>query len=516
MGWTFGEFHLDPDRFELARCGKAVPVEPQVLTLLIHLVRNRNRMVTKDEIVEAVWKGQAISDASISSRMRSARKAVCDDGARQDVIRTVHGLGFRFVGEVAVTTPGRTAVDAVDPPQPAHLSGRPSIAILPFRPLGPAPDLAVLAEAIPHEIIEALSRLRWLAVIARGSSFRFALNADAVDSVAAALSVRYVLFGVIESRGATLAVTLELMDANSQQVLWADRIESPRDGMNALRSTIVSHLVTALEVHIPFNEARSARLRNLEDLDAWAHYHVGLRHLYRFTPTDTAVAQACFARAIAAEPRFSRAHAGLSFTSFLTAFLRLDADPAGAAAATRRHADRALELDELDPFANFTMGRSFWLTDQPEIAADWLSRATTLNPNYAQGFYASAFTSMLIGDAAATVEALNTSYHLSPFDPLLYGVHGVRAQLLLQEEDYAAAAVWGDRAAAQPGAHYLVRMIALVANGLAGKRERARQLAQEIRRNRPDASAADYFAAFPTRHQRSRTCIADELTRQGF
>ena len=162
------------------------------------------------------------------------------------------------------------------------------------------------------------------------------------------------------------------------------------------------------------------------------------------------------------------------------------------------------------------MGRSFWLTDQPEIASDWLSRATTLNPNYAQGFYASAFTAMLTGDAAATVNALNRSLHLSPFDPLLYGVHGVRAQLLMQQEDYAAAAMWGDRAAAQPGAHYLIKMISLAANGLAGQRERAKHLRQDIRRSKPDARTADYFAAFPTRHQSSRARIADELTKQGF
>jgi TolB-like protein len=516
MAWKFGEFHLDPDRFELLRSGNPVPLEPQVLALLVHLVRNHDRMVSKDEVVEAVWKGQAVSDASISSRVRSARQAVRDDGARQEVIRTVHGRGFRFVAEVKTTQPARAASDALSPATREHISGRPSIAILPLRPLGLEPDLAVLAEAIPHEIIEALSRLRWLSVIARGSSFRFGLGTTDLDVVASTLSVRYVLTGIIESRGGEIAVTLELTDASTRQVLWADRLEDSLDGMTELRSTIVAHLVAALEAHIPYNEARAAKLRNLEDLDAWANYHVGLRHLYRFTATDTALARTFFERAVATEPQFARAHAGLSFTSFLTAFLRLGNDTAAATLASRQHAERALELDSLDPFANFTMGRSFWLTDQPEIASDWLSRATTLNPNYAQGFYASAFTAMLTGDAAATVNALNRSLHLSPFDPLLYGVHGVRAQLLMQQEDYAAAAMWGDRAAAQPGAHYLIKMISLAANGLAGQRERAKRLRQDIRRNKPDARTADYFAAFPTRHQSSRARIADELTKQGF
>lgn len=516
MAWTFGEFHLDPDRFQLDRRGVAVSLEPQVLALLIHLVRNHDRMVSKDEVVEAVWQGRAVSDASISSRVRSARQAVDDDGVQQKVIQTVHGRGFRFIAEVKTTTPARIASGTAITAPPEHLTGRPSIAVLPFRPLGVEPDLGVLAEAIPHEIIEALSRLRWLAVIARGSSFRFGTGASDLDLVATALSARYVLTGIIECRGAGVAVTLELVEAHSRQVLWADRLEAPLDRLDELRSRIVAHLVAALETHIPFNEARIAQLGTCEDLDAWANYHLGLRHLYRFTAAGTVQAQAFFESAVAAEPHLVRAHAGLSFTSFLTAFLRLGPDTAAAVRTTRQHAERALELDALDPFANFTMGRSFWLTDQPDVAAAWLSRATTLNPNYAQGFYASAFTTMLTGDADATIGALDTSLHLSPLDPLLYGVHGVRAQLLMQQEDYETAASWGDRAATQPGAHYLIGMIALAANGLAGRYERAGQLRQDIRRSKPDASARDYFTAFPTRHAASRAQIAAELARQGF
>ncbi|WP_299821537.1 winged helix-turn-helix domain-containing protein [uncultured Jannaschia sp.] len=516
MAWTFGEFHLDPDRFQLDRRGVAVSLEPQVLALLILLVGNHDRLVSKNEIVDAVWAGRAVSDSSISSRIRSARRAVDDNGVRQGTIQTVHGRGFRFVAEVKTTTPGRIASATGTTAPREHPTRRPSIAILPFRPLGAEPDLGILAEAIPHEIIEALSRLRWLAVIARGSSFRFGMAATDLDVIAAALSARYVLTGIVECHGGRVAVALELVEARSRRVLWADRLEARLDDMDELRARIVAQLVAALETHIPYNEASRARSGAFEDLDAWANYHLGLRHLYRFTAADTARAQSFFERAIAADPNLARAHAGLSFTSFLTAFLRFGPDTAAAVRATRQHAECALALDALDPFANFTMGRSFWLTDQPEIAADWLSRATTLNPNYAQGFYASAFTTMLTGDADATIGALNTSLNLSPLDPLLYGVHGVRAQLLMQQEDYEAAAGWGDRAVTLPGAHYLIGMIALIANGLAGRQERARRLRQDIRRRKPDASATDYFTAFPIRHAASRARIAVELARQGF
>ena len=516
MAWIFGDFRLDPERFELARGAELVRLEPQVLALLVLLIRNRDRMVTKDEVVKEVWQGRTVSDASISSRIRSARRAVDDDGADQAVIRTVHGRGFRFVADVVETRTAQAADAKEIPEQAGLLTGRPSIAILPFRPLAMAPELAILADAIPYEIIQALSRLRWLAVIARGSTFRFRQPEPDLDLVATALGARYVLSGIIEAGGSGLAVTLELSDCSSNEVIWGDRLTAPLDGIDDLRTRIVAHLVSALEIYIPLNEANTAKVGPLESLDAWANYHLGLHHLYRFTATDNARARVHFERAVTLDPRFARAHAGLSFTSFLDAFLHLTPDAGAATLAARRHAERGLELDPLDPFTNFTMGRSHWLTHDLDAAANWLDRATTLNPNYAQGFYSSALTSMLIGNASATETGLDTALHLSPLDPLLYGMHGVRAQMFMQTGDYQSAARWGDKAATTPGAHYLIAMIALAANGLAGRQDQAARWRQEVRRRKADATAAHYFAAFPTRDSASRSRIAAELRRHGF
>ena len=516
MAWIFGDFRLDPERFELFCGAELVRLEPQVLALLCLLVRHHDRMVTKDEIVEKIWNGQSVSDASISSRIRSARQAVGDDGHHQTTIRTVHGRGFRFVAEVVETAPAQAAKATAPPETNSPLTGRPSIAILPFRPLAMTPELAILADAIPSEIIQALSRLRWLAVIARGSSFRFRKPDPDLELIATALGARYVLSGIIEANVSRLAVTLELSDASTNEVIWGDRINAPLDAIDDLRSRVVAHLVTALDVYIPLNEARSSQMAALETLDAWANYHLGLQHLYRFTTNDNQRAKGLFERAVMLDPHFARAHAGLSFTSFLEAFLHIGPHLKEATRAARHHAERGLELDSLDPFANFTMGRSHWLTDDLDAAAEWLARATTLNPNYAQGFYSSAMTSMLTGNLAATEVGLDTALQLSPLDPLLYGMHGVRSQMFIQSGDYAAAARWGDRAAATPGAHYLIAMIAMVANGLAGRHDTAARWRQTVRQRKPDASAAHYFASFPTRDIVSRSLIADELCRHGF
>ncbi|MCC5968694.1 MAG: winged helix-turn-helix domain-containing protein [Pararhodobacter sp.] len=516
MAWKLGQFTLDPERFELARDGTAMRVEPQVLTLLIHLIRNRDRMVGKEEIARVVWNGKHVSDASISSRIRSAREAIGDTGKNQSFIRTVHGRGFRFAAEVAEVPAARPArAEQTAGPDSAELS-RPSVAVLPFRPLGATPDLKFLAEAIPHEIIQALSRMRWLAVIARGSSFRFSKAGTDLDLVGAALGAGYTLSGMVEIQRRAVVVVIELADVGRGEVIWGDRLTAPMDEIERLRQRIASHVATALDLHVPQNEARLAGLGGSDRLDAWSNFHLGLNQLYRFKPDANHKARGYFDRAVKLDPRFARAHAGLSFTRFLDAFLHLGPDDREATAAARRHAERGLELDPLDPFVHFTMGRSFWLTGDPETAAGWLKRAVELNPNYAQGYYASAFTAMLTGNIAAADSEIDAALNLSPLDPLLYAMHGVRAFSLIQTGDLRAAARWADRAATTPGAHYLIAMIAAMANGLAGRHQQAARWRQEARRRKPDACAAQFFAAFPLVDGDPRARIAAELRRQGF
>jgi TolB-like protein len=516
MAWLFDDHRLDPDVFELTHKGDLVHAEPQVLALIIHLVRHRGRLVSKEEIARTVWPDRVVSDASISSRIRSARQALGDDGDRQATIRTIHGKGFRFVAEVTETLSAKPALaQAMVPDEDADLS-RPSVAVLPFRPLGDSPELAILAEAIPHEIIQGLSRLRWLAVIARGSSFRFHQGSGDLDLVGTALGAGYVLSGVIEGLAGTVAVVVELADAARGEVIWGDRLTAQMDGIEDLRQRVVAHVVTALDLRVPQNEVRQAAHAGSDRLDAWKTFHLGLTQLYRFTPDANQLAKGYFLRAIELDPRFARAHAGLSFTRFIDAFLHLGPDDLEAATAARRHAERGMELDPIDPFSHYTMGRSYWLTDQLEIAEGCFERALDLNPNYAQGFYASAFTALMIGDIDKVDAGLDAALQLSPLDPLLYGIHGVRAQALIQIGNTRAAARLADRAASTPGAHYLISMVAAVANGLDGRHQQASRWRQDVRRRKPDASTAQYFAAFPIRNEEARRRITEELTRQGF
>ena len=241
-------------------------------------------------------------------------------------------------------------------------AARPSIAVLPFRSIGTADRYAAIADALPDELIAELSRLRWLFVIARGSSFRF--RSETADLARGRQGARRALLPVRDRRAlerATLAVTVQLVDTRDGGVVWADRLSSTVDDVHETRAAILARVISALELQIPLHEARAARLVAPDGLDAWSAYHLGLQHMFRFHRTDNAVAGELFARAVAADPRFARAHAGLSFVHFQNAFLGYTPDPAAEADEARRAAERSVELDPLDPFANLTMGRSYWL-----------------------------------------------------------------------------------------------------------------------------------------------------------
>jgi TolB-like protein len=393
MAYIFDRFELDAEKVELRKDGTRVALEPQVLSLLLLLVENRERMVSKDEIIEKIWKGRIVSESALTSRIKSARRVLGDDGKSQRFIRTIHGTGFRFVAEAVPKRAPAIELAAQRGPcqeqpaagEPEAAAAKPSIAVLPFRLVGIAGPYATIADALPHELIAELSRLRWLFVIARGSSFRFRSDNSDIHRIGEALGVRYCLSGVVEIAGKSISVTVELADTRNAEVVWSERFAFDISDIFEVRTRIVTNVVSALEIQIPLNEARLARLKGTENLDAWSAYHLGLQHMFRFNCEDNARASMMFERALAEDQGFARAHAGRSFTHFQNAFLQYSKDPAADAVQARRSAERSIELDPMDPFANFTMGRVFWLEGDLDGSLGWLRRATTLSPNYAQG-----------------------------------------------------------------------------------------------------------------------------------
>ena len=323
MIYLFDEFELDRSKVELRRNGTTVPVEPQVFALLLLLAENRERLVSRDEVIEKVWDGRIISESALDSRIKSARRALGDDGKAQRFIRTIHGKGFRFVAELKEAAAAR---------QP---SGRG----------GAVPGACRRRETVDRGAPLPSDRLgRFVFRHRRGAARRVDRRAFAVAvALRSSRGARRFGFGQrrrTPSKSARFSACATACRERSRSPArrsrswcsWRTRTTPAWSGVIAsCRASRTStpraarfsrKLVAALELQIPLHEARAAQLMASENLDAWSAYHLGLHHMFRFERHDNAVAGELFTRAIAEDPHFARAHAGLSFVHFQNAFLR--------------------------------------------------------------------------------------------------------------------------------------------------------------------------------------------------
>jgi tetratricopeptide (TPR) repeat protein len=330
------------------------------------------------------------------------------------------------------------------------------------------------------------------------------------------LNVRYCLSGGVEILGNGMAVSVELCDTHNKGIVWSERFEVPLGAVHEIRQEIVRAVINALELQIPLNEARRARLKSPDRLDAWSAYHLALQHMYRFNKADNAAATALFERAVSLDPAFARAYAGLSFTHFQDTFLGYVEDAPRATRLAERYAAQCLERDPVDPFGNLTMGRTFLLHGDLEGSLPWLDRANALNPNYAQGKYTRAWSEALMGQVAPSESDVNSALALSPLDPLRYAMLAVRAFCAMVTDEPAKAADWAEQAARSPGAHVMIEMIAVAAHSLNGDDASASAWAAAVRNRQPNFTKADFLRTFPFRPSRAGVRVFKALERAGF
>ena len=524
MRYAFEEFELDVARQELVHDGLVRRLPQRLFNSLYLLISNSDRAISKDEFVEKVWHGRAVTDDSISAAIRDLRRLLGDDGTAQCMIRTQHGFGFRWVAETKLGKDSSSVAlvrGAGRPEEPTSdvqdaEDGRPSIAVLPFRDFGPDGETGLLGDAIPAELIAEMARMRWLRVMARGSSFRFREADPDPGVVGQMLNVRYALTGLIERCSRDLAVSLELARTMDGSVIWTETLNAPIDDVHDMRRQIISRVVSALDLCVTAEEAKRALARPPENLDAWGEFHIGLRHLYRYNLKDMALARSHFEAALSKERDFARAHAGLSFIAFQQAFMHYGQDRGAAVAQSLDHGERGLSLDPLDPFCNYCLARAFWAEGDLDRAKEWSRRSFEISPSYAHGHYLYSMMDLYSGGTSTALGESSVALGLSPVDPLSYGMLATHASALIGCGDLEAAATWAERAASRPEAHYLIHMIAAAANDLAGNAERAAFWADRARRRRPDAGSMDFFEAFHYRDCETRSGLSRAFRRLGF
>lgn len=378
----------------------------------------------------------------------------------------------------------------------AQLSGTPrraSIAVMPFAGSGIAPGDA--ADGLAHDIITRLAKLRTLFVIAQGTVFALQEKGIGPEAAGRILNVDYIVSGSQRRQGERLTVTVELAETRTARIVWAEVFNEKLDSAFLLLDEIGNRIVSSIASEIETIERNRAILRPPNSLDAWDSHHRGLWHMYRFNKVDNDRAQHFFETAVRLDPTFSRAYAALSFTHWQNAFQGW---------ANREHeidqayevAGQSLMVDDRDPAAHWAMGRALWLRGSHDQSLTELDQAIDLSPNFAQAHYTLAFVHAQTGDPLAAISSSDYSRHLSPFDPLLFGMFGARTIALVRLGRFDEAAEWAIKAAARPNAHAHILALAAFSLALADRNDEARAFIASLRKTLPQYRIDDFFAAF--------------------
>jgi TolB-like protein/tetratricopeptide (TPR) repeat protein len=378
--------------------------------------------------------------------------------------------------------------------QPAQ-NARASLAIMPFREVGADGPRGGLADGLTHDIITRLARLREFFVIARGSVFTLAEQGVEPEEAGRKLAVDYVASGSVRHNGQRVTVMVELIEVRSARILWTEEFEHRRDDVFLALDEIGDRIVSSIAVEVEMSERNRAMLLAPNSLNAWEAYHRGLWHMYKFTRSENELAQHFFTQSATLDPTFARAYSGLSFTHWQNAFQRWG-DRERETDLAYETAGRSLMADDHNPASHWAMGRALWLRGRQDASLAELERAVELSPNFALGHYAVAFVQAQAGDAAAAIGAADQSRHLSPFDPMMFGILATRAMAHVRLGQFDEAAEWALKAASRPNAHAIILAIAAHCLALAGRLEEARGFATALRKTYPDYRADDFLATF--------------------
>jgi len=407
--FSFGDHVLDLDRRELRRGAELVALEPQVFDLLVYLVQNSDRVVSKDDMLAKIWSGRIVSESTLTSRISALRRAIGDSGEAQRLIRTVPRKGLRFVGSV------EEARNAAAPPRPLPTSSdKPSIAVLPFANIGGDPEQEYFADGMVEEIITALSRIRWLFVIARNSSFTYKGRAVDVKQVGRDLNVRYILEGSVRKAGQRVRISAQLIEAASGAHLWADRFDGSLEDVFELQDKVATNVAGVIEPALQVAETARLAKRPTDDLTAYDLY---LRAYAMFFTSARQIPELLrlLEQAIERDPGYGPA---LAWAARCCLRLCMDGRSHDLEADSRKGADfarRALQVAGDDPgiFVNAALALAYFGEDIGAMMT-LVDRALVLNPSFASGWYVSGCLRFWAGQLEVAIEHAEASLRLSP------------------------------------------------------------------------------------------------------
>jgi TolB-like protein/Tfp pilus assembly protein PilF len=523
LRYLFEEYEFDTDRRELHRGADVISVAPQVFDLLDYLICNRTRVVSKDELINAIWSGRSVSDAALTTRLNIARSMIGDSGDEQRLIKTLPRKGFRFVG--AVHEEGRPPEAPAVPDNGVELSkpaivlpDKPSVAVLPFQNMSGDPEQEYFTDGVAEEIITALSRFRNLFVIARNSSFTYKGCAVDVKRIGRELGVRYLLEGSVRKAGSRVRIMAQLVDTATGRNLWADRSDGDLEDIFDLQDRLTAGVVGQLAPKLEQAEIERAKRKPTESLDAYDYFLRGIAHAYRYGSRDSiGEALRLFYRAIELDPDYASAYGMAARCYSQRKAWRWTLDRDKELAETARLAHRAGEVGKDDALALCAAGIALaYVVGDLDNAAAFTERAIQLNPNLAWAWLFSGWVRAFLGEPDVAIEHQARAMRLSPLDPTLYNMQTGTALAHLLAGRFDEASSWSERAFRDQPNYPLAAGIVAASNALAGRLEQARRAIVRLRQIDPALHICNVGDLYPLRRLEDRAKFIDGFRKVGF
>ena len=425
--YKFNNFSLDTEQYRLCHSDKSVSIEPLAFDLLVYLIEHRDRVVTREELLDNLWEGKVVTHSALGGRLKVARQAVKDNGKKQAVIKTLHGRGYQFIAEVSEqcekSTTAATRLDTADTANDLETYNRvkkPSIAVLPFVSMSEDPEQEYFSDGITEDIITGLSRFRELFVIARGSSFAFKGQAVNVTEAAAKLGARYMLEGSVRLSGDRVRVTAQLCDAITGNHLWAEKYDRVLEDVFAVQDDVAQKITSTLAGQLEEESLEQALKKSASNLSAYDYYLRG-KYLWpdwRGSKENVLRAREMFEKSMELDPDYASAYIGLAESYLAESWSSWTTDQDAAGSRAFEYASRAVELDNRDSHAHLTLAASYlYVKSNFDLADIQIQMALDLNPNDYWNYCFKTDLSLSAGNFEESIHCGNEAINRNPFLP---------------------------------------------------------------------------------------------------